>query len=128
MSKVKGQRSNVKGQRSKVKGQRSNIKCQRSNGEGRRAKGEVQSSKILSYNFFNMRAMTSQITLELCAETADLLFESIKNKWDRVGTGTSLIFGHNFLTMGVMKTKQTPFCYSHKSEQVLLFECITNRR
>ena len=44
------------------------------------------------------------------------------------GNGTSLIFGHNFVTIGGMTTKQTPLYCSRKSEQVLLFECITNRR
>ena len=75
-----------------------------------------------------MRAMTSQITLESCAETADQLFQCIKNKWEPCGDWDDLIFGHNFITIGVMKTKQTPLYCSLKSEQVLLFKCITNRR
>ena len=89
---VNAQRSQVKGQRSKVKGKRSKVK-----GQSSKVKAWSQSSKTFSYDFFNMRPMTSQITLESCAETADQLFECIlRNKWESCGC---LIFGHNFVTI-----------------------------
>ena len=108
---VNGQRSKVKGQRSKVKVQRlkvnrrfmihsnnetfdlwqltwcqrSIVNAQRSQVKGQRSKVKAQSSKTFSYDFFNMTPMTSQITLESCAETADQLFEGIRNKWESCG-------------------------------------------
>ena len=116
-SKAKGQRSKANRQRSKVKGKRSKVK-----GQSSKVKAWSQSSKTFSYDFFNMRPMTSQITLESCAETADQLFECIlRNKWESCGVWflvitSSLLMMTNAVVLLV------------KCEQVLLFECIINRR